>query len=146
MPASRILIDCSFIDFVKQPTGIPRTVLKYIEVGYGWGGKAGIEVIPIVPTREGVFICRPLPGRAPPTALRDQVSVEPSRLLNAIYIASNLTYYYFKDIVHHVLGLVAAIFRFRAVRSLSTLFEGVLVSMLDRPRSSLTPVGRGTTE
>jgi len=47
--ARRILIDCSHVDFTRQPTGIPRVVLKYIEVGYEWGRRTGIEIIPVTP-------------------------------------------------------------------------------------------------
>lgn len=63
----RVLIDCSYIDFARQPTGIPRVVLKYIEVGYDWGRERGVEVVPVVPSAEGLFLCRPVPGaNAPP--------------------------------------------------------------------------------
>lgn len=65
----RLLIDCSFIDFSQQPTGIPRVVLKYIEIGYAWGKALDIEVVPVVPTEEGVMICRPIPGRGAPPSL-----------------------------------------------------------------------------
>ena len=70
----RILIDCSHIDFSKQPTGIPRVVLSYIEVGYKWGRERGIDVIPVLPTSKGLVICRPLPGRGAPPALVERVA------------------------------------------------------------------------
>lgn len=66
---SRILIDCTHIDFRRQPTGIPRVVLKYIEEGYLWAAATGNEVIPVVPTSAGLFLCRPVPGASPPQAL-----------------------------------------------------------------------------
>lgn len=62
----RIFIDCSFVDFSRQPTGIPRVVLKYIEAGYAWGGINGIDVVPVVTTKTGLFPVRPLPGKNPP--------------------------------------------------------------------------------
>ncbi len=65
----RILIDCSFVDFARQPTGIPRVVLKYIEIGYAWGERHGIEVVPVVPTDDGLYIYRPVPGRGAPLSL-----------------------------------------------------------------------------
>lgn len=65
----RILIDCSFVDFARQPTGIPRVVLKYIEIGYAWGERNGVEIVPVVPTENGLYICRPVPGRGAPAGL-----------------------------------------------------------------------------
>ena len=76
----RLLIDCSFVDFSKQPTGIPRVVLNYIEIGYAWGSQNGIEVVPVVPTQEGLFICRPVPGRGAPASLLAAASVPPTPL------------------------------------------------------------------
>jgi len=61
--ARRILIDCSHVDFTRQPTGIPRVVLKYIEVGYEWGRRTGIEIIPVTPMQSGLYIRRPVPAR-----------------------------------------------------------------------------------
>ncbi|WP_375428382.1 glycosyltransferase family 4 protein [uncultured Sphingomonas sp.] len=66
---ARILIDCTLIDFGRQPTGIPRVVLRYIEEGYRWAEATGHEVIPVVPTANGVWLCRPVPGEDPPAAL-----------------------------------------------------------------------------
>ncbi len=62
----RIFIDCSFVDFGQQPTGIPRVVLKYIEAGYAWGENNGIDVVPVVTTKNGLIPVRPLPGKNPP--------------------------------------------------------------------------------
>ncbi len=72
---SRILIDCAYIDFSKQPTGIPRVVLKYIEIGYEWGVKNGVEVIPVVTTDKGCFIVEPLPGENPPESLINLINL-----------------------------------------------------------------------
>jgi alpha-1,2-rhamnosyltransferase len=65
----RIFIDCSYIDFSRQPTGIPRVVLKYIETGYEWGQAHGVDVVPVVTTKDGLYPVRPVPGKAPPKSL-----------------------------------------------------------------------------
>lgn len=62
----RIFIDCSFVDFSRQPTGIPRVVLKYVEAGYEWGEQHGVDVVPVVTTEKGLLPVRPLPGESPP--------------------------------------------------------------------------------
>jgi glycosyltransferase involved in cell wall biosynthesis len=62
----RIFIDCSYVDFSRQPTGIPRVVLKYIESGYSWGEIHGIDVVPVVTTKAGLVPVRPVPGKTPP--------------------------------------------------------------------------------
>jgi len=64
----RILIDCSYISFNAQPSGVPRVVASYVEWGYRWGETTGIEVIPVVPKKRDVFGVRPIPG-APPAYL-----------------------------------------------------------------------------
>jgi alpha-1,2-rhamnosyltransferase len=108
--ARRILIDCSYVDFTRQPTGIPRVVLKYIEVGYEWGRRTGIEVIPVIPTDSGLFIVRPVPGRDPPpellrTARSAQNTVgHPAGVELARAVAC-----YFTHVVHHLLYLAAAL-------------------------------------
>ena len=43
--------------------------LKYIEIGYAWGKRKGIEVVPVVPSANGLYICRPVPGRGAPASL-----------------------------------------------------------------------------
>jgi glycosyltransferase involved in cell wall biosynthesis len=69
----RIFIDCSFVDFSRQPTGIPRVVLKYVETGYRWGHRHGIDVVPVVTTEAGIFPVRPLPGAKPSPAAKSYV-------------------------------------------------------------------------
>lgn len=64
----RLFVDCSFVDFNRQPTGIPRVVLKYVENGYEWGLKNGVDVVPVVTTSKGIFPVRPLPGSSPPAS------------------------------------------------------------------------------
>lgn len=71
----RILIDCAHVDFSRQPTGIPRVVLKYIEIGYTWGQRLGIEVVPVVPSADGLKIYRPVPGRGAPAGLLSAAQV-----------------------------------------------------------------------
>jgi glycosyltransferase involved in cell wall biosynthesis len=65
----RILIDCSFVDFLRQPTGIPRVVIKYIEIGYAWGQQNNVEIVPVTPSADGLYICRPVPGHGAPRSL-----------------------------------------------------------------------------
>jgi glycosyltransferase involved in cell wall biosynthesis len=106
----RILVDCSKVDFARQPTGIPRVVLKYIEVGYEWGRSTGIEVIPVVPTESGLFIRRPLPGRDPPphlvrAAKREQSIAGPRVSVELARAAVS----YLIHVVHHLLFLSAAL-------------------------------------
>lgn len=62
----RIFIDTSFVDFGRQPTGIPRVVLKYIEAGYEWGRAHGVDVVPVITTENGLIPVRPIPGKDPP--------------------------------------------------------------------------------
>jgi alpha-1,2-rhamnosyltransferase len=69
----RILIDCAHIDFSRQPTGIPRVVLKYIEEGYRWSERSGVQVIPVVARPAGLALVHPLPGRTPPQYLENMV-------------------------------------------------------------------------
>lgn len=70
---NRVLIDCAHIDFTKQATGIPRVVTKYIDVGYEWGIKNKIEVMPVVISDKGVFLVDPLPGKNPPIDLKQKL-------------------------------------------------------------------------
>lgn len=65
----RIFIDCSYIDFSRQPTGIPRVVLQYIECGYKWSNKTAIEVIPVITAFNGLIPVRPVPGAGKPAYL-----------------------------------------------------------------------------
>src|SRR5215471_19374432 len=108
--ARRILVDCSKVDFARQPTGIPRVVLKYIEVGYEWGRRTGVEVIPVVPMESGLFLQRPVPGRGPPPDLmrlangKQTMSGPTGRVELARATTSYLTH-----VVHHMLFLAAAL-------------------------------------
>ena len=123
----RLLIDCSHIDFSRQPTGIPRVVLKYIEVGYDWGRRTGVKVIPVVPTHSGVFICRPVPGRSSPQdllfAAKDKG--EAGKSLGAELAASSLNY--IADVAHHLLYLGAALAPFIAITVFSRSADSRLV-------------------
>lgn len=94
MTSMRIFVDCSYVDFSRQPTGIPRVVLKYIEEGYAWSARSQVDVVPVVSTAKGLLVVRPVPGRTVPaymdryysstTALR---LIKPSsqELLNSAY-------------------------------------------------------------
>ena len=70
----RILIDCSYINFQAQPSGVPRVVARYVEWGYRWGELRGIEVIPVVPKARGIFVVHPVPG-TPPAYLSEQKEI-----------------------------------------------------------------------
>ena len=61
----RILIDCSYINFEAQPSGVPRVVSSYVEWGYRWGETRGIEVIPVVPKKRAIYVVHPVPGKPP---------------------------------------------------------------------------------
>jgi len=73
----RILIDCSYINFQAQPSGVPRVVASYVEWGYRWAEATGVEVIPVVPKKRGVFGVRPIPG-TPPAYLSVRAAAEPA--------------------------------------------------------------------
>lgn len=78
---TRILIDCAYIDFNKQPTGIPRVVLNYIEVGYDWGTQNRVEVIPVTVSDKGCFLVDPIPGKNLPESLKN-INLELKNLTN----------------------------------------------------------------
>src|SRR5690606_6675708 len=56
-------------------TGIPRVVLKYIEEGYRWSERSGVQVIPVIASPAGLALVHPLPGRTPPQCLENMVPV-----------------------------------------------------------------------
>lgn len=74
----RIFIDCSKVDFSRQPTGIPRVVLQYIECGYRWAAQHGVQVIPVVTAPEGLIAVRPAPGAGAPEWLRELADGTPA--------------------------------------------------------------------
>jgi alpha-1,2-rhamnosyltransferase len=113
----RIYIDCAFVDFAKQPTGIPRVVLKYIEVGYAWGKLNNIEVIPIVATADSLIICRPVPGVGAPQTLLEKVHA--SEVGSAQTARSSVKHMlrYAKNIAHHSLFLAASVLPIPPVKS-----------------------------
>lgn len=114
----RIFIDCSFINFSKQPTGIPRVVLKYIEVGYGWGARQNVEVIPVVPTREALVLCRPVPGRGVPRHLIEKARESDTRTpRSSIEAMAKVTLGYLRDVSHHALFLAASLLPIPPVKS-----------------------------
>lgn len=78
-----IFVDCSYIDFSRQPTGIPRVVLQYIEWGYKWSEKTGVRVVPVVTTPKGLLPVRPVPGTRPPKYLKELI-VDPKSHLDAV--------------------------------------------------------------
>jgi glycosyltransferase involved in cell wall biosynthesis len=123
----RILIDCSHVDFTQQPTGIPRVVLKYIEVGYEWARRTGIEVIPVTPTQSGLYIRRPLPGRdPPPDLLRAAASEQDTARQSAGAELAHATAYYLAHIVHHLIYLIASLVPMTVTKVLARWLDSVL--------------------
>lgn len=120
----RIFIDCSFVNFQKQPTGIPRVVLKYIEVGYAWGKRRDIPVIPVVPARDGFFLCRPLPGAGAPEALAARVRTSEERdHRSALADVVGAMLGYAQPVVHHLLWLLASLLPLPPVRATATWID-----------------------
>ncbi|UDL93385.1 glycosyltransferase [Lichenihabitans sp. PAMC28606] len=121
---TRILIDCSFIDFTKQPTGIPRVVLSYIDIGYQWGMKNGIDVIPFVPTQNGLIIYRPLPGQNPPEDLVEKVdaSNRAHAIPAAVQVASDAANY-LAAVATAIVNVPAAVFPSAGGRALVSKIE-----------------------
>lgn len=117
-PRKRILVDCSFIDFSKPPTGIPRVVSSYLEEGYKWSETSGIDVLPVVCTQEGVFVVRPLPGQAPEGGIYAKYSRSdrPGRILSILSRLIDLGTRYLADILHQVIFLLYSIVRLRPMR------------------------------
>ena len=74
---ARILVDCSYIDFSRQPTGIPRVVSKYIEGALEWAQARDVEVEVVVPTAQGLVRARPRPPVLEMAARRKRL--QPSR-------------------------------------------------------------------
>lgn len=116
--ARRIFIDCSFINFSKQPTGIPRVVLKYIEVGYAWGARQNVDVIPVVPAKEALVLCRPVPGLGVPRHLVEKAKESDVKTpRSGIEAAAKVTLEYLRDVVHHALFLTASLLPVPPVKS-----------------------------
>ena len=61
----RIFVDCTLIDFAKQPTGIPRVVRKYLEEAWIWSKPRNIEVVPVLPTDRGLVLVSHMPAWMP---------------------------------------------------------------------------------
>jgi len=113
----RILVDCSYIDFNKQPTGIPRVVANYIEEGYKWYEKSGVEVLPVVCTKKGVFAVRPVPVNFP--SYIKKYAPNPKFVRKLAEILKVILEYggnYASGIIHHVIYLIYAIFRIKRFR------------------------------
>jgi glycosyltransferase involved in cell wall biosynthesis len=128
----RILVDCSNVDFSRQPTGVPRVVLKYIEVGYDWGRRNGIKVIPVLPSNSGVFIYRPVPGRNPPqdllAAAKGEIGVE--QRLGAELVCSLVTYV--TEVTYHLLYLWAALLPLSPIKVLVKWLDLTVIQRMKR--------------
>jgi glycosyltransferase involved in cell wall biosynthesis len=123
----RIFIDCSYVDFSRQPTGIPRVVLKYIEAGYSWGEAHGVDVVPVVTTKDGLVPVRPIPGKNPPTTTVKYVKGAPNDELELAAVASPLRDA--ANALHAALMKVGANSSKRAVEAeLLALFARILTS------------------
>jgi glycosyltransferase involved in cell wall biosynthesis len=126
-PPPRIYVDCSFIDFTKQPTGIPRVVLKYLEVGYAWGRRNNVEVIPVVPVADGLIICRPVPGAGAPRALLEKIETSETGSIQAkARLSAKNTLKYLRNIAHHCLFLLASVFPITPVKATSVWIDDAL--------------------
>jgi glycosyltransferase involved in cell wall biosynthesis len=141
---SRIYIDCAFVDFTKQPTGIPRVVLKYIEVGYQWASRNNIEVVPVVASTDSFVICRPVPGLGAPQSLLDKVRVSEilSNRITVKSMAKNM-FSYCKNIAHHLLFLTASVLPFPAVKATAVWIDDYFEKMryaIEKNSASLTPI------
>src|SRR4051812_9794450 len=100
----KILVDCSFVNFAQLPTGISRVTLNYLEVAFDWGRINGIEVLPVTPAVDYMFLVEPLPGSNPPEYLRSRIRYSPG--LKALIQGRRFSrkgLIYTKDIVHHAL-------------------------------------------
>src|SRR5579875_1545389 len=122
--SQRIFIDCSYIDFASQPTGISRVVLNYIEVGYGWSRDNDVSVIPVVPTRDGLILARPVPGRQPPQDLLHAAAYEPKAAAwRFTHRGTALLTTYLSGVCHHFLGLIAAVLYLKPFKRLIAAVE-----------------------
>ncbi len=144
-PPRRIFIDCSATDFSRQPTGIPRVVRKYIEVGYAWGARRGIEIVPVIPTAEGFALVRPLPGKGAPNALASRALASEVARQSGAAARFKIAWDYLSNVVHHGLNFAAALLPIPPVKSASTWIDGLMAdanSAYDRhlERNSLAPI------
>ncbi len=80
----------SYVDFTRQPTGIPRVVLKYIEAGYEWGKLHDVDVVPVIATAKGLVPVRPLPGQDPPPTTRRYLQGFVKEAVNGTAAAAHL--------------------------------------------------------
>jgi Glycosyl transferases group 1 len=115
----RVLIDCSYVDFSRQPTGIPRVVLKYIETGFEWGRDRQVEVIPVVLTENGPLLCRPVPGKNAPSELKQKArTTEHGRSTPTVWEWSARTASsYVQNVVHHFIHLISALIPLPPIKS-----------------------------
>ena len=86
----RIFIDTNLVDFRRQPTGIPRVVLKYIEAGYEWGRANNVDVVPVIATESGLYPVTPLPGKAPPPSTARYLNGVLKKEINGASAAAHL--------------------------------------------------------
>lgn len=86
----RIFIDTNLVDFRRQPTGIPRVVLKYIEAGYEWGRANNVDVVPVIATESGLFPVTPLPGKDPPPSTARYLNGVLKKEINGASAAAHL--------------------------------------------------------
>ena len=132
--AKRMLIDCTeangrgVIDFTRQPTGIPRVVLKYIEVGYEWGRRTGIPVIPVLPHLGGAALVRPVPGKNPPPQLVEMATKDKIDLFGhelAFGFAN-----YFAQVSYHLVYLIAAMLPFNPVKVFAKWLDSAFIQKM----------------
>lgn len=122
----RIFIDCSAVDFTRQPTGIPRVVKKYIEVGYAWASRRGIEVIPVIPLADSFCLVRPVPGKGAPTVLVSRAVASEAAKKSGPGGKIRIAWDYLRNVVHHGMNFAAALLPIPPVKSASTWIDEML--------------------
>ena len=128
-PQRRVFIDCCAVDFARQPTGIPRVVGKYIEIGYAWGARRGTEVIPVLVSGEGFVLVRPVPGKAAPADLMSRELASHAAGQSGFYGRARLLRDYLSNVVHHAMCFAAALVPVPPVKSAGTWIDGLLADM-----------------
>lgn len=122
----RILVDCSYINFLAQPSGVPRVVASYVECGYRWGESRNVEVIPVVPKAGGVYLVRPVPGLAPPAYLKDGMAVGTSeRILKILGVLAYSAGHFVRSVARRILHFAATSFGKRNSSIFYRLDEGL---------------------
>lgn len=133
----RIFIDCTGVDFSRQPTGIPRVVRKYIEVGYAWAARRNVEIIPAIPNAEGLILCRPVPGKGAPRPLRERADKSESPATPKGSVFGEAVCRYLGDVIHHGFSFAAALLPVPPVKSTSTWADQLMAGLVSTYRQHI---------